>query len=378
MITVRHTHKGYPEQRNIIVEHELLRHQQEYDLFKTLVHLSFKLRKKTPVNFLNSHYNPFTISSKNTIRHFFNGISYNTLPWVTTFETALPRYSSPNWTKQGIKRLASPSCKKIIALSSCAYNIQLNYLSQNFPTYYEAIKKKMIVLHPPQKLITDNIASKPKLDKENPKLIFTFVGNEFFRKGGREVLNVFKKICVQHPNIKLNIISNFSPDSYASATTKQDVEQLKNEFPELPANIHILGSIKNEQVLQILCNSHVALLPTYADTYGYFVLEAQACGCPVISTDIRALPEINNNECGWMIKVPKDDSGNGKLRTNSERRFFSSIIERELFSIINEIVVDPSIISKKGQNAIGRIKSDHDPNAFSKQLKLIYEKSLMS
>lgn len=46
MITVRHTHKGYPEQRNIIVEHELLRHQQEYDLFKTLVHLSFKLRKK--------------------------------------------------------------------------------------------------------------------------------------------------------------------------------------------------------------------------------------------------------------------------------------------------------------------------------------------
>ena len=378
MITVRHTHKGYPEQRNILVEHESLHHQQEYDLFKTLVHLSFKLRKKTPVNFLNSHYNPFTISRKNTIRHFFNGISYNTLPWVTTFETALPRYSSPNWTKQGIKRLASPSCKKVIALSSCAYNIQLNYLSQNFPTYYEAIKKKMIVLHPPQKLIIDNIASKPKLDKENPKLIFTFVGNEFFRKGGREVLNVFKKICVQHPNIKLNIISNFSPDSYASATTKQDVEQLKNEFPELPANIHILGSIKNEQVLQILCNSHVALLPTYADTYGYFVLEAQACGCPVISTDIRALPEINNNECGWMIKVPKDDSGNGKLRTNSERRFFSSIIERELFSIINEIVVDPSIISKKRQNAIGRIKSDHDPNAFSKQLKLIYEKSLMS
>ena len=184
MITVRHTHKGYPEQRNIIVEHELLRHQQEYDLFKTLVHLSFKLRKKTPVNFLNSHYNPFLISRENTIRHFFNGISYNSLPWVTTFETSLPRYSKPSWTKQGIKRLASPSCKKVIALSSCAYNIQLNYLSQNFPTYYEAIKKKMIVLHPPQKLIIDNIASKPKLDNENPQLIFTFVGNQFFGKGG--------------------------------------------------------------------------------------------------------------------------------------------------------------------------------------------------
>lgn len=376
MITVRHTHKGYPEQRNILVEHELLRHQQEYDLFKTLVHLSFKLRKKTPVNFLNSHYNPFLISRENTIRHFFNGISYNSLPWVTTFETSLPRYSKPSWTKQGIKRLTSPSCKKIIALSSCAYNIQLNYLRQNFPTYYEAIKKKMIVLHPPQKLIIDNIASKPKLDKENPKLIFTFVGNQFFGKGGREVLNVFKKICVQHPNIKLNIISNFSPDSYASATTKQDVEQLKNEFPELPANIHILGSIKNEQVLQILCNSHVALLPTYADTYGYFVLEAQACGCPVISTDIRALPEINNNECGWVINVPKDENGNAIINTREQRKAYSEKLQAQLEALIKDTINAPSIISIKAQKSIDRIIEHHSPKKFANKLNSIYSEAL--
>lgn len=376
MITVRHTHKGYPEQRNIIVEHELLRHQQEYDLFKTLVHLSFKLRKKTPVNFLNSHYNPFSISRKNTIRHFFNGISYNSLPWVTTFETALPRYSSPNWTKQGIKRLASPSCKKVIALSSCAYNIQLNYLSQNFPTYYEAIKKKMIVLHPPQKLIIDNIASKPKLDNENPQLIFTFVGNQFFGKGGREVLNVFKKICLQHTNIKLNIISNFSPDSYASATTKQDVEQLKKEFPQLPANIHILGSIKNEQVLKILCNSHVALLPTYADTYGYFVLEAQACGCPVISTDIRALPEINNNECGWVINVPKDENGNAIINTREQRLAFSEKLQAQLEALIKDTINAPSIISIKAQKSIDRIIEHHSPKKFANKLNSIYSEAL--
>ena len=376
MITVRHTHKGYPEQRNILVEHESLHHQQEYDLFKTLVHLSFKLRKKTPVNFLNSHYNPFLISKENTIRHFFNGISYNSLPWVTTFETALPRYSLPSWTKQGIKRLASPSCKKVIALSSCAYNIQLNYLSQNFPTYYEAIKKKMIVLHPPQKLIIDNIASKPKLDKENPKLIFTFVGNQFFGKGGREVLNVFKKICVQHPNIKLNIISNFSPDSYASATTKQDVEQLKNEFPELPANIHILGSIKNEQVLQVLCNSHVALLPSYADTYGYFVLEAQACGCPVISTDIRALPEINNNECGWVINVPKDENGNAIINTREQRQAFSANLQEKLESIVQKIICNPAVILDKGQRALGQIKTKHSPHLHANSLLAIYSQEI--
>ena len=234
----------------------------------------------------------------------------------------------------------------------------------------------MIVLHPPQKLIIDNIASKPKLDKENPKLIFTFVGNEFFRKGGREVLNVFKKICVQHPNIKLNIISNFSPDSYASATTKQDVEQLKNEFPELPANIHILGSIKNEQVLKILCNSHVALLPTYADTYGYFVLEAQACGCPVISTDIRALPEINNNECGWVINVPKDENGNAIINTREQRLAFSEKLQAQLEALIKDTINAPSIISIKAQKSIDRIIEHHSPKKFANKLNSIYSEAL--
>lgn len=40
--------------------------------------------------------------------------------------------------------------------------------------------------------------------------------------------------------------------------------------------------------------AHVCLLPTWMDTFAYSVLEAQACGTPVISTSLRALTEINN------------------------------------------------------------------------------------
>lgn len=53
-------------------------------------------------------------------------------------------------------------------------------------------------------------------------------------------------------------------------------------------------------------NSHVGLLQTWSDTYGYSVLEFQACACSVITTDLRALPEINNNEVGWLIELPKN------------------------------------------------------------------------
>nr|WP_302846866.1 glycosyltransferase [Thermophagus xiamenensis] len=167
-------------------------------------------------------------------------------------------------------------------------------------------------------------------------------------------------------------MSNFSPDKYASNTNKKDVELLKNQFHHLPDSIKILGPMPNEKVLKLLKNSHVALLPTYADTYGYFVLEAQACGCPVISTDIRALPEINNNECGWIISVPKDKNGNGILKTAKDRKIFSTIIEKKLYSIVNEIILKPENILPKAEASIERIKKEHDPEKHANKLINIY------
>ena len=35
-------------------------------------------------------------------------------------------------------------------------------------------------------------------------------------------------------------------------------------------------------------------------------MEFQACGLPRITTDVRALPEINNDKYGWLIQVAKN------------------------------------------------------------------------
>lgn len=120
----------------------------------------------------------------------------------------------------------------------------------------------------------------------------------------------------------------------------------------------------------------MALLPTYADTYGYFVLEAQACGCPVVTTDIRALPEINNNECGWLINVIKDENGNAILNTSEQRRIFSKEIMEQLAQIIEQIIKNPLEIIVKGKKAIKRIKNIHSPNQHANQLYKVYSNSV--
>ncbi|WP_241627814.1 glycosyltransferase, partial [Rosenbergiella epipactidis] len=53
-----------------------------------------------------------------------------------------------------------------------------------------------------------------------------------------------------------------------------------------------------------MSKSHIGLLPTWADTYGYSLLEFMAAGCPVISTNVRALTEINSSDRGYIINLP--------------------------------------------------------------------------
>lgn len=129
-------------------------------------------------------------------------------------------------------------------------------------------------------------------------------------------------------------------------------------------------------MLDLLKNADVGLLPTWADTYGLSVLEAQAAGCPVITTDVRALPEINNNRVGWLIRVPKDALGEAVYTTAEDREVLSQVIEAGLENIIRSIAADPSMIAVKGQAALERIRAEHDPQAYADKLRQIYHNAL--
>ena len=363
---------GYPEIRNIAslpyLKHKVVKVQNFYKIPAVIF---FKLFNKTNSYLWNS-FSDFGIK-KTEIVHLFNGICFGNTPWVSTFETALPRWGdvSKKKLKKGLERIADEKCLAIIAISHCTKNIQLSFVKENCPELLDVINSKIHVIHPPQKSLINSYD-----DKQLPinEIHFLFLGNQFFSKGGREVVRTLQKIKKQF-NIRLTIISNFSIDAYASKTTESDVSKVKKEIKKNKDWITVETNISNEDVLNLLNRSHVSLMPTYADTYGYFVLESKAAGCPIVTTDIRALPEINNNESGWVIKVPKNKFGNGILKTDSDRRRFSEIIEVELEKIIIEIVESPKIIRKKGEKAIQYIINNHNPEKISYEIESnIYSK----
>jgi hypothetical protein len=89
-----------------------------------------------------------------------------------------------------------------------------------------------------------------------------------------------------------------------------------------------------------------------------------------------ALPEINNDDVGWVIEVPKDTLGNGRLDGVSDRQAFSGLLQEGLYKILKGICIDPSQIEVKGRKALQRIKERHDPGRAAVKLEEIYREAL--
>jgi hypothetical protein len=92
----------------------------------------------------------------------------------------------------------------------------------------------------------------------------------------------------------------------------------------------------------------------------------------VISTNVRVLPEINDNGKGWIIEVPKNQLGEAIYSTESDRLVISEAIRTGLEKVVHEIFADKSIIPIKSERAILSIKTNHSMEYFSTQMKKIY------
>jgi len=239
----------------------------------------------------------------------------------------------------------------------------------------------MIVLHPPQRL---HVARwEDKGIGLTGDLSFVFVGHLFFMKGGREVLTVFDDLLKAGYPVQLDVVSRLEVDTWASRTTSEDVRWAKDVMAQHPHRIRHHKSLPNAKVMDLFRDAHVALLPSWAETYGYSILEAQACGCPVITTDVGAMPEINGDRTGWVITVPKRDFGEGRsfgrsrCNTLEGRSEISATIRSGLRQTILQILSRRELVRERGNEAIARVRRDHDPAKHTEQLKRIYMESCL-
>ena len=115
------------------------------------------------------------------------------------------------------------------------------------------------------------------------------------------------------------------------------------------------------------------------DTFGFSVLEMQACGCPVITTDRRALSEINNDQCGWLIKTDDLQLPHGDdfaHYTRKEVETFSDSIRRNLAETGTVVLGNRNQLQEKAEKSLERIRNYHNPEEYEKRLYSIYQRAI--
>lgn len=373
---------GYNERRNII--NSFLSDRVEYVNLNTSVVPECFLKGFHRLSFDTKM---FKIRNNNfDLCHLFNSVSFEPRPWIASFETIMPRFNNTLGGHQGINpsyihladdpnilkaldAMASKYCKGLIALSECNRKMQQYFLSFYHEDYRKEIMKKTQVIPPKQDpFILDYSEKKLNINEE---LTFTFVGRSFFRKGGMEILRSFEDLRKRYP-LKLNIISSLSIDNYATKETKEDVLTAHKIISNNSSWINFSKSLSNFQVLQIMNKTHVGLLPTWADTYGYSILEFQAHGCPVISTNVRALSEVNDASKGWLIDLPKNFLGEALYTSSDERDTCRELLTKGLSEVVDELYLDKEQIISKSNIGLRNIIENHSVKVHAEKLAKLY------
>ncbi len=301
--------------------------------------------------------------------HTFNSVCKTDRPWCASFETVMPRmvYETEEEKRhylQLVEYMKKPNCMALYALCKNAYEIQKNSLiTASVPSKdREVLMGKTKILHPPQKILV----SEDEFEKKHgmKKIHFIFIGRDFFIKGGREVLQVLSEFKCNY-DFDLTLISSLQYDDYFTRTSYEEMVRYKKLICESDWIVYY-ERLPNKKVLDECKEASVGLLPSIADTYGYVVLEMQAAGCPVVSTNVRALPEINNEGCGWICQMPVNQFG---FCIEQDKEIWSEILKSELRKCFEDILNHPEKIKEKGRRAMERVREMHDPYIYQKELK---------
>ncbi len=123
----------------------------------------------------------------------------------------------------------------------------------------------------------------------NDKPVLLYVGRISEEKGVNELPYIYKRVKEEYPDMQM-VIAGKGPEE----------ERLKTEMPDAI----FLGWVEHNSLPDIYSSSDLLILPSRFDTFGNVIVEAFACGCPVVSYNTKGPRDIIENEkSGYLVNT---------------------------------------------------------------------------
>ena len=265
-------------------------------------------------------------------------------------------YTGQVWyTKKGLLKIILIYCDKIISRLNNKILVDGNSQRQFIIEKGIIKKNKSLVLGKGSISGVDINKFKPDLNTKNrirkelnideSKIVFIFFGRQNYDKGIYELFEAFNNLVEKLPNSFLLIVG------YDEENVIEKIDKYKNIVDKI--NIMFYGpAIMPEKFLQA---SDIFCLPSHREGFGTSVIEASACGLPVICSDTYGLLDaMQENETGLrhkandsislynqMLKLASDSNLRKKLGANGInycKNYFSSVdISKEWLNYYNSL-----------------------------------------
>src|SRR5579862_2676436 len=180
--------------------------------------------------------------------HGMNAIPITAKPFITTFESLLPRELGPGGSAVAVRlrdRLTRSNCRALVAMSEYARRkFMKNH--RDWADLQSALSK-VTVIYP-------HFAERsPTIRQYRTPLRLIFVGNDFARKGGIVVLRALAKT---HIPLHLDIVSGmrYAGDVYTDHPDRAKYEADLKRLSDSRVTVH--GRLPNAQVLALMTQAH--------------------------------------------------------------------------------------------------------------------------
>ena len=125
-------------------------------------------------------------------------------------------------------------------------------------------------------------------------------------KGPTDAVEVLEKLLPDFPELKLVIVG--------SGPFKEKLEEFI-QSKGLQDNVTLTGFISEEEKIDLLQRAAIHLQSSYKEGWGLSVIEANACGCPVVANDTTGLCDsVIDGESGLLYRFCNIDDAASKVR----------------------------------------------------------------
>lgn len=231
------------------------------------------------------------------------------LPWAHTAHTlglVKNRQLAPGAEPEPLERIQA---ERLIAGQADLQIVSTETEAEDLAHLYGADPDRVAVVAPGIDLMTfspmQRAVARKKIGYEGGRLLL-FVGRLERLKGVETILRALAQAGGRRSHdARLLVVGGDSRGSGQSE--KERLRALAAEL-RIADRVDFVGSVAHHELPYFYSAADVCLMPSYTESFGLVGLEAQACGCPVIASDVSGLASVvRDGVTGYL--VPSHEPG---------------------------------------------------------------------